>query len=264
MLVGSSAHRACCVCGSSGVSWILTAARSAPLDRTRSSVARSTSASIQPAAQREIVDLSWPPSHPRGEGRSERRLLQAEAGPIRARAMPPVLRVGNRGGPAGKAMLSTFQKTGRLACPDYRGEFRRRLMRPGFTSALYGMARGRPRPRRPRCLWRRSRRRRKPSTLWHRRGNFILNRGEPQPRRLSRAHQAYPYGDPASAENVLTVRDDSTPPREGSGDPAFALALRRRRHVALDGCFETRPPLASSIAPRPARPGFGLSGARGS
>jgi len=54
----------------------------------------------------------------------------------------------------------------------------------------------------------------------------------------------------------MTVRGtDHT--AKGQVIPRFALGLRRRRHVALDGGFETGRIYDVVYRPEPARPGFG-------
>jgi Alpha/beta hydrolase domain len=93
------------------------------------------------------------------------------------------------------------------------------------------------------------------------RGNFILNeRAETAPL-ADRDHKAYPVVDPASAEHVMTVRDD--PIAKGQVIPRSRWRFVDDGMVALDGGFE--PGRIYDVVYRAADPrvvGCGLAGTR--
>jgi hypothetical protein len=142
--------------------------------------------------------------------------------------------VGNRGG---KSILTTFQKAVGSADPTSDAEFGDgALMRPGFT--LLWMGWQWDVPKRPGVM-----RMQMPiATDGGRpitglvRGNFILNERAATASVADRNHLAYPVLDPASDENVMTVRDDPT--ARGQIVPRSTWRFVDGGTVAIDGGFE--------------------------
>jgi len=167
--------------------------------------------------------------------------------------------VGNRGG---KSMLATFQKAAASADPTTDAEFGDgALMRQGF--ALLWMGWQWDVPDRPGVM-----RMDMPIATDHGRpitglvrGNFILSEHEATASVADRNHRAYRVLDPASPDNVMTMRDD----------PVGAAETIPRSHwrfvdagtVAIDGGFE--PGRIYDVVYRTSDPrvvGCGLAGTR--
>jgi hypothetical protein len=142
--------------------------------------------------------------------------------------------VGNRGG---KSILTTFQKASASTNPTTSAEFGDgALMREGFVLLWMGwqwdvpIAPGIMRMEMPIAT-----EGGKPITGLVR-GNFILNERSQTASLADRNHQAYPVLDPASAENVMTVRDE--PVAKGQLIPRSRWRFVDGVTVALDGGFE--------------------------
>jgi len=142
--------------------------------------------------------------------------------------------VGNRGG---KAMLSTFQKAAGSPDPTTDAQFGDgALMRQGFTLLWMGWQWDVPdRPGTMRMEMPIATDNGKKITGVVR-GNFILNERAATASVADRAHKAYPVLDPASDENVMTVRDDPT--AKGQIIPHARWRFVDGGTVALDGGFE--------------------------
>lgn len=142
--------------------------------------------------------------------------------------------VGNRGG---KSMLATFQKARGSTDPTTDEEFGDgALMRQGFVLVWMGWQWDVPeRPGVMRMQMPIATENGKPITGLVR-GNFILNERAPTAPLADRNHQAYQVLDPASAENVMTVRDEPT--ARGQIVPRSKWRFVDGGTVALDGGFE--------------------------
>ena len=137
LALARSPKRASCGCASSGARSCSTAARSAPPARTKSSSARSTSASIPTLPRNgDIVDLKLAPRNARGEVEASADFYMLKPVDPRRGNGRLFYEVGNRGG---KAMLATFQKATGSPDPTTEAEFGDgALMRQGFTLLWMG------------------------------------------------------------------------------------------------------------------------------
>lgn len=140
--------------------------------------------------------------------------------------------VGNRGG---KGLLTTFQKAAGSADPTTEAEFGDgSLMRQGFTLLWMGwqwdVPDGRMRMEMPIVTEAGK------VITGLVRGNFILNQRALTASVADRGHEAYPVLDPASAENVMTVRDNRTDPPQSVPHQKWRWADGQT--VAIDGGFE--------------------------
>src|SRR5438093_4051287 len=155
-----------------------------------------------------IVDLKLAPRNSRGEVESSADFYLLEPVDPRRGNGRLFYEVGNRGG---KSILTTFQKATASADPMTASEFGDgALMRQGFT--LLWMGSQWDVPERPGVM-----RMTMPLATDNGkritglvRGNFILNERADTAPLADRNHQAYPVLDPASDENVMTVRDEPT------------------------------------------------------
>jgi hypothetical protein len=207
----------------------------------------------------EIVDLKLAPRNARGEVEASADFYMLKPVDPRRGNGRLFYEVGNRGG---KAMLSTFQKAAGSPDPTTEAQFGDgALMRQGFT--LLWMGWQWDVPERPGTM-----RMEMPIATENGkkitgivRGNFILNERASTASVADRAHKAYEVLDPASPENVMTVRDDPT--AKGQVIPHARWRFVDGGTVALDGGFE--PGRIYDVVYRTADPrvlGFGLSGAR--
>ena len=207
----------------------------------------------------EIVDLKLAPRNARGEVEASADFYMLKPVDPRRGNGRLFYEVGNRGG---KAMLSTFQKAAGSPDPTTEAQFGDgALMRQGFT--LLWMGWQWDVPERPGTM-----RMEMPIATENGkkitgivRGNFILNERATTASVADRAHKAYEVLDPASPENVMTVRDDPT--AKGQVIPHARWRFVDGGTVALDGGFE--PGRIYDVVYRTADPrvlGFGLSGAR--
>ncbi len=165
--------------------------------------------------------------------------------------------VGNRGG---KGMLVTFQKAASSSDPTTEAQFGDgSLMEQGFTLLWMGWQWDVPDGRMRMDM---------PIATDHGRpitglvrGNFIPNeRLAPQPL-ADRDHKTYPVLDPASAENVMTVRANLTDPPQVV--PHDRWRFVDQTSVTLDGGFE--PGMIYDVVYRTRDPrviGVGLAGTR--
>ena len=142
--------------------------------------------------------------------------------------------VGNRGG---KSILTTFQKAAGSPDPTTDAEFGDgALMRQGFTLLWMGWQWDVPvRPGVMRMEMPIATENGKPITGLVR-GNFILNERAQSASLADRNHLAYQVLDPASDENVMTVRDEPT--ARGAVIPRSRWRFVDAGTVALDGGFE--------------------------
>jgi len=206
-----------------------------------------------------IVDLKLAPRNARGE-------VEASADFYLLKPVDPrrgngrlFYEVGNRGG---KSLLPTFQKAAASLDPVTEAEFGDgALMRQGFTLLWMGWQwdvperEGVMRMRMPIAT-----ENGKPITGLVR-GNFILNERSNTAPVADRNHLAYAPLDPASADYVMTVRDDPT--ARGSVIPRSRWRFVDAGTVALDGGFE--PARIYDVVYRSQNPkvvGIGLSGTR--
>jgi len=207
----------------------------------------------------EIVDLKLAPRNARGEVEASADFYMLKPVDPRRGNGRLFYEVGNRGG---KAMLSTFQKAAGSPDPTTEAQFGDgALMRQGFT--LLWMGWQWDVPERPGTM-----RMEMPIATENGkkitgivRGNFILNERATTASVADRAHKAYEVLDPASPENVMTVRDDPT--AKGQVIPHARWRFVDGGTVALDGGFE--PGRIYDVVYRTADPrvlGIGLSGAR--
>jgi hypothetical protein len=207
----------------------------------------------------EIVDLKLAPRSARGEVEASADFYMLKPVDPRRGNGRLFYEVGNRGG---KAMLSTFQKAAGSPDPATEAQFGDgALMRQGFT--LLWMGWQWDVPERPGTM-----RMEMPIATENGkkitgvvRGNFILNERASTASVADRAHKAYEVLDPASPENVMTVRDDPT--AKGQVIPHARWRFTDGGTVALDGGFE--PGRIYDVVYRTADPrvlGIGLSGAR--
>src|SRR5882724_2284497 len=207
----------------------------------------------------DIVDLKLAPRNAAGE-------VEASADFYMLKPVDPArcngrlfYEVGNRGG---KGMLSTFQKATGSADPTTEVEFGDgALMRQGFTLLWMGWqwdVPERPGTMRMEIPIATENGRRITGLV---RGNFILSERAQTASVADRNHQAYPVLDPASTENVMTVRDDPT--AKGQVIPHTRWRFVDGGTVALDGGFE--PGRIYDVVYRSADPrivGCGLAGTR--
>jgi hypothetical protein len=140
--------------------------------------------------------------------------------------------VGNRGG---KSMLRTFQKAKNSADPEAEADFGDgALMNQGYTLLWMGwqwdVPDGQMRMDMPIVS-----NHGKPITGLVR-GNFIPNNNAPTQPLADRNHRAYPIDDPASAENVMTVRNRPTDTPQII--PHSKWHFVGDASVAVDGGFE--------------------------
>jgi hypothetical protein len=207
----------------------------------------------------EIVDLKLAPRNARGEVEASADFYMLKPVDPRRGNGRLFYEVGNRGG---KAMLSTFQKAAGSPDPTTEAQFGDgALMRQGFT--LLWMGWQWDVPERPGTM-----RMDMPIATENGkritgvvRGNFILNERANSASVADRGHKAYEVLDPASTENVMTVRDDPT--AKGQIVPHARWHFVDGGTVALDGGFE--PGRIYDVVYRTADPrvlGFSLSGAR--
>jgi len=206
-----------------------------------------------------IVDLKLAPRNANGE-------VEASADFYMLKPVDPArgngrvfYEVGNRGG---KSILATFQKAAPSPDPTTEAEFGDgALMRQGFTLLWMGWqwdVPERPGVMRMAMPIATDNGRRITGLV---RGNFILNERAGTAPLADRNHQAYPVLDPASAENTMTVRDDTT--AKGTLIPRAKWRFVDAGTVALDGGFE--PGRIYDVVYRTADPrvlGFSLSGTR--
>jgi hypothetical protein len=186
------------------------------------------------AANDAVVDLKLAP-------RTAQGLVEASADFYMLKPLDPrkgngrlFYEVGNRGG---KSMLATFQKAKASLDPSTDEEFGdAALMRQGFV--LLWMGWQWDVPERPGIM-----RMQLPiasnggspiSGLV--RGNFILNERAATAPLADRNHLAYQVLDPASPENVMTVRDEPT--ARGTPVPRSKWRFVDGNTVSLDGGFE--------------------------
>ena len=216
---------------------------------------------LDPALPRngEIVDLKLAPRNAIGEVESSADFYMLKPVDPRRGNGRLFYEVGNRGG---KSILQTFQKAAGSPDPTTEGEFGDgALMRQGFTLLWMGWQWDVPeRAGTMRMQMPIATDNGKPITGLVR-GNFILNERANTAPVADRAHQAYAPVDPASAENVMTVRDDPT--ARGQMIPRARWRFVDGGTVALDGGFE--PGRIYDVVYRSADPrvvGVGLSGTR--
>jgi hypothetical protein len=220
------------------------------------------------------VDFAVDPSNPRNDVIVDLKLAPRNAnGEVEASAdfymLKPVdaargngrvfYEVGNRGG---KSILATFQKAAPSPDPATEAEFGDgALMRQGFTLLWMGWqwdVPERPGVMRMQMPIATDNGRRITGLV---RGNFILNERAATAPLADRNHQAYPVLDPASAENTMTVRDETT--AKGTLIPHAKWRFVDAGTVALDGGFESG--RIYDVVYRTADPrvlGFSLSGTR--
>ncbi len=225
-------------------------------------------------ANRDIVDLKLAPRNARGDVESSADFYLLKPVDPRRGNGGLFYEVGNRGG---KSMLVTFQKAAGSADPATEAEFGDgALMRQGFTLLWMGWQWDVPdrpgvmRMQMPIATLREPQDRPEPgrgATENGRRitglvrGNFILNEKAPTAPVADRNHQAYAPIDPASAESVMTVRDEPT--AKGQVIPRSRWRFVDNATVALDGGFE--PGRIYDVVYRAADPrvvGCGLAGTR--
>jgi hypothetical protein len=207
----------------------------------------------------EIVDLKLAPRNARGEVEASADFCMLKPVDPRRGNGRLFYEVGNRGG---KAMLSTFQKAAGSPDPTTEAQFGDgALMRQGFTLLWMGWQWDVPeRPGTMRMEMPIATENGKKITGLIR-GNFILNERANSASVADRGHRAYEVLDPASTENVMTVRDDPT--AKGQVIPHARWHFVDGGTVALDGGFE--PGRIYDVVYRTADPrvlGFSLSGAR--
>ena len=187
----------------------------------------------RPANER-VVDLKLAPRN--GHGRVEASADFYMLKPVDAHRGNGRLfyEVGNRGG---KSILPTFQKAVASADPSTDAEFGDgALMRQGFTLVWMGWQWDVPvRPGVMRMDMPIATENGKPITGLVR-GNFILNERAATASLADRNHLAYQVLDPASSENVMTVRDEPT--ARGEIIPHARWRYVDAGTVALDGGFE--------------------------
>jgi hypothetical protein len=181
-----------------------------------------------------IVDLKLAPRNSRGEVEASADFYLLKPVDPRKANGRLVYEVGNRGG---KSMLATFQKATSSLDPTTDADFGDgALMRQGFVLLWMGWQWDVPaREGIMRMEMPIATDAGRPITGLVR-GNFILNERSPTASLADRNHLAYAVLDPASPENVMTVRDEPT----GRGQ---IVARSRWRFVdagtvALDGGFE--------------------------
>ena len=216
---------------------------------------------LDPAAPANalIVDLKLAPRNGRGD-------VEASADFYLLKPVDPrrgngrlLYEVGNRGG---KSILPTFQKASGSLDPASDAEFGDgALMNQGFTLLWMGWQWDVPeRPGIMRMEMPIASENGKPITGLVR-GNFILNEHANTAPVADRNHLAYPPVDPASAESVMTVRDEPT--RRGEVIPRSRWRFVDGGTVTLDGGFE--PGRIYDVVYRSQNPkvvGVGLSGTR--
>src|SRR4051794_23783689 len=153
----------------------------------------------------QIVDLTLAPRNARGEVEATADFYMLKPVDPRKGNGRLFYEVGNRGG---KAMIVTFQKAVGSPDPVTDAEFGDgSLMRQGFTLLWMGWQWDVPvRPGVMRMDMPIASEQGRPITGLVR-GNFILNERAPAAALADRNHLAYQVLDPASAENVMTVRD---------------------------------------------------------
>jgi hypothetical protein len=210
-------------------------------------------------ANAAIVDLKLAPRNARGEVESSADFYLLKPVDPRRGNGRLFYEVGNRGG---KAMLVTFQKASASFDPATEAEFGDgALMRQGFTLLWMGWQWDvpvRPGTMRMEIPIATENGRRITGLV---RGNFILSERAQTASVADRNHQAYPVLDPASTENVMTVRDDPT--AKGQMIPHARWRFVEGSTVALDGGFE--PGRIYDVVYRSADPrivGCGLAGTR--
>jgi hypothetical protein len=165
--------------------------------------------------------------------------------------------VGNRGG---KGLLTTFQKASPSTDPTTEAEFGDgALMRQGFTLLWMGwqwdVPDGRMRMEMPIATENGK------AIAGLVRGNFILNQRAATASVADRNHKAYPVLDPASAKDVMTVRDNRLDAPQVV--PREQWKWVDSQTVALDGGFE--PGRIYDVVYRTKDPrvvGVGLAGTR--
>jgi Alpha/beta hydrolase domain len=181
-----------------------------------------------------VVDLSLAPRNARGRVEASADFYMLK--PVDARKGNGRLfyEVGNRGG---KSILTTFQKASGSPDPTTDAEFGDgALMRQGFTLLWMGWQWDVPvRPGVMRMEMPIATENGKPITGLVR-GNFILNERAQSASLADRNHLAYQVLDPASDENVMTVRDE--PIARGAVIPRSRWRFVDGGTVALDGGFE--------------------------
>ena len=210
-------------------------------------------------ANAAIVDLKLAPRNARGEVESSADFYLLKPVDPRRGNGRLFYEVGNRGG---KAMLVTFQKASASFDPATAAEFGDgALMQQGFTLLWMGWQWDvpvRPGTMRMGIPIATENGRRITGLV---RGNFILSERAQTASVADRNHQAYPVLDPASTENVMTVRDDPT--AKGQVIPHTRWRFIDDGTVALDGGFE--PGRIYDVVYRSADPrivGCGLAGTR--
>jgi hypothetical protein len=181
-----------------------------------------------------IVDLRLAPRNARGEVESSADFYLLKPVDPRKTNGRLFYEVGNRGG---KSLLATFQKAGASTDPTSDADFGDgALMRQGFVLLWMGwqwdvpMRAGVMRMEMPIATDGG-----RPITGLVR-GNFILNERSATASLADRNHLAYPVLDPASPENVMTVRDEPT--ARGQIIPRSRWHFADEGTVALDGGFE--------------------------
>jgi hypothetical protein len=181
-----------------------------------------------------VVDLKLAPRDARG-------LVEASADFYMLKPVDPrrgngrlFYEVGNRGG---KSILPTFQKAAGSPDPTTDAEIGDgALMRQGFTLLWMGWQWDVPvRPGVMRMEMPVATENGKPITGLVR-GNFILNERAATASLADRNHLAYQVLEPASAEHVMTVRDEPT--AKGQVIPRARWRFVDGSTVALDGGFE--------------------------
>jgi hypothetical protein len=210
-------------------------------------------------ANAAVVDLKLAPRNSRGEVEFSADFYMLKPADSRRGNGRLFYEVGNRGG---KSMLATFQKATGSADPTTDAEFGDgALMRQGFV--LLWMGWQWDVPDRPGIM-----RMEMPiaTDAGQRitglvRGNFILAERAPTAPLADRNHRTYPVLDPASAENVMTMRTD--PIGAAETIPRARWRFVDEGNVALDGGFE--PGRIYDVVYRTADPrvvGCGLAGTR--
>jgi hypothetical protein len=181
-----------------------------------------------------VVDLGLAPRNARGRVEASADFYMLKPVDPRKGNGRLFYEVGNRGG---KSILTTFQKAAGSPDPTTDAEFGDgALMRQGFTLLWMGWQWDVPvRPGVMRMEMPIATENGKPITGLVR-GNFILNERAPSASLADRNHLAYPVLDPASDENVMTVRDEPT--ARGAVIPRSRWRFVDGGTVALDGGFE--------------------------
>jgi hypothetical protein len=181
-----------------------------------------------------VVDLKLAPRNAHGEVKASADFYLLKPVDPRKGNGRLFYEVGNRGG---KAMLATFQKAAGSPDPTTDAEIGDgALMRQGFTLLWMGWQWDVPvRPGVMRMEMPIATDGGRPITGLVR-GNFILNERAATAPLADRHHLAYPVVDPASAEHVMTVRDDPT--ARGEVIPRARWRFVDEGSVALDGGFE--------------------------